>query len=155
MEQPSYVPQPVRASCARRMRAEHQRQGPGTDKISTGASAIAYVSIIAFIFSVRYLDVIRWGFKLTWMILGITIAAEAAGKAVMNTGIASQLRPRRYYTVPRETLDVLIGDVHELVNFLVIESQRIVFAENIWASLAVCIPRNQLATSQKLSFDSS
>lgn len=103
------------------------------------ASAIAYVSIIAFIFSVRYLDVIRWGFKLTWMILGITIAAEAAGKAVMNTGIASQLRPRRYYTVPRETLDVLIGDVHELVNFLVIETQRIVFAENIWASLAVCV----------------
>lgn len=82
---------------------------------------------------------IRWGFKLTWMILGITIAAEAAGKAVMNTGIASQLRPRRYYTVPRETLDVLIGDVHELVNFAVIESQRIVFAENIWASLAVRI----------------
>lgn len=90
---------------------------------------------------------IRWGFKLTWMILGITIAAEAAGKAVMNTGIASQLRPRRYYTVPRETLDVLIGDVHELVNFLVIESQRIVFAENIWASLAVRIYWNQQPTS--------
>lgn len=93
---------------------------------------------------------IRWGFKLTWMILGITIAAEAAGKAVMNTGIASQLRPRRYYTVPRETLDVLIGDVHELVNFVVIEAQRIVFAENIWASLAVCTSRNQLDTPAKV-----
>jgi hypothetical protein len=80
------------------------------------------------------------------MILGITIAAEAAGKTVMNTGIASQLRPRRYYTVPRETLDVLIGDVHELVNFLVIEAQRIVFAENIWASLAVRSFPNQPVT---------
>ena len=89
---------------------------------------------------------IRWGFKLTWMILGITIAAEAAGKTVMNTGIASQLRPRRYYTVPRETLDVLIGDVHELVNFLVIEAQRIVFAENIWASLAVCVSPKAVTT---------
>ncbi|KUI63804.1 Reticulon-like protein 1 [Cytospora mali] len=103
------------------------------------ASAIAYASTVALIFAVRYLDLLRWGFKLTWMVLGITVAAEVAGKTIMNTGIASQLRPRRYYTVPRETLDVVIGDVHELVNFLVIEAQRIVFAENIWASLTVCL----------------
>lgn len=105
----------------------------------TGASAIAYFSVIAFIFAVRYLDVLRYGFKLTWVVLGITIAAEVAGKLVMNAGIASQLRPRRYYTVPRETLDVLIGDVHELVNFIVIEAQRIVFAENVSASATVRI----------------
>ncbi|ROW01033.1 hypothetical protein VSDG_02664 [Cytospora chrysosperma] len=103
------------------------------------ASAIAYASTIAFIFAVRYLDLLRWGFKLTWMVLGVTVAAEVAGKTVMNTGLASQLRPRRYYTVPRETLDTVIGDVHELVNFLVIEAQRIVFAENIWASVTVCL----------------
>lgn len=71
------------------------------------------------------------------MVLGVTIAAEVAGKLVMNTGIASQLRPRKYYTVPRDALDVLIGDVHELVNFIVIEAQRILFAENITASTTV------------------
>lgn len=71
------------------------------------------------------------------MVLGITIAAEVAGKLVMNTGLASQLRPRRYYTVPRETLDTVLGDVHELVNFVVIETQRILFAENITASSTV------------------
>ncbi|KAJ9138818.1 Reticulon-like protein [Pleurostoma richardsiae] len=103
------------------------------------ASGIAYAAIVSLIFAVRYLDLLRWGFKITWMVLGITIAAEVAGKTVMNTGLASQLRPRRYYTVPRETLDTMIGDVHELVNFLVIEAQRIVFAENIYASLAVCL----------------
>lgn len=103
------------------------------------ASAIAYAAIVSFIFAVRYLDVLRWGFKLTWMVLGVTIAAELAGKTVMNTGIASQLRPRKYYTIPRETLDAAIGDVHELINFAVIESQRILFAENIWASVSVCV----------------
>ncbi|KAF3766835.1 hypothetical protein M406DRAFT_287783 [Cryphonectria parasitica EP155] len=103
------------------------------------ASAIAYLSTVSLIFAVRYLDVLRWGFRLTWMVLGITIAAEVAGKLVMNTGLASQLRPRKYYTVPREALDSLIGDVHELVNFVVIESQRILFAENIGASTTVCI----------------
>ena len=83
---------------------------------------------------------LRWGFKLTWMLLGVTVAAEAAGRLLLNNGLASQLRPRKYYTVPRETLDAMIGDVHELVNFFVIETQRILFAENIYVSAAVRIP---------------
>lgn len=103
------------------------------------ASGIAYASIIATIVAARYLDVIRWAFKLSWMALAVTVAAETAGKLVLNNGLASQLRPRRYYTIPRETLDSLIGDVHELLNFFVIEAQRILFAENVFASAAACV----------------
>jgi len=74
------------------------------------------------------------------MILAITIAAEVSGKALLNNGFATQLRPRQYYTVPRETLDNLIGDATELINFFVIESQRVLFAENISVSAAVSSP---------------
>lgn len=80
------------------------------------------------------------------MALGVVIAAEVSGKLVMNTSIASQLRPRRYYTVPRETFDAIFGDAHELVNFLVIESQRILFAENIGASATVCARLTDILT---------
>ncbi|KAH6996354.1 Reticulon-domain-containing protein [Ilyonectria sp. MPI-CAGE-AT-0026] len=103
------------------------------------ASAIAYVTIVALIFSARYLDILRWGFKLSWMVLGVTVLAEVVGKTVLNHGLATHLRPRRYYTVPRDTLDTLIGDVHELINFFVIEAQRILFAENIGASCAAWV----------------
>lgn len=102
-----------------------------------GASAIAYATIVSSIFAARYLDVLRWGLKTSWMVLGVTILAEVLGKVVLNNGLATQVRPRRYYTVPRETLDALIGDVHELINFFVIEAQRIIFAENVAASAAV------------------
>jgi len=111
---------------------------------SLGASAIAYASIVTLIFSIRYLDVFRWAFKLTWMVLGITVAAEVLGKTILNSGLASQVRPRKYYTVPRETLDSMIGDVNELVNFFVIEAQRILFAENVYASAAVSLPHPPL-----------
>ncbi|KAJ6444465.1 LOW QUALITY PROTEIN: Reticulon [Purpureocillium lavendulum] len=100
------------------------------------ASAIAYASIVSLIFAARYLDVIRWAFKLSWMALAVTVSAEAAGKLVLSHGLATQMRPRRYYTVSRATLDSMIGDVHELVNFFVIEAQRILFAENLAASAA-------------------
>ena len=101
------------------------------------ASAIAYVSIVTLIFCTRYLNLLRYAFKLTWMTLGITVAAEIAGKLAFRQGLTSQIRPRKYYVMPRETIDSMIGDVHELINFFIIESQRIVFAENVFASAAV------------------
>jgi len=100
------------------------------------ASGIAFVSTVLFIFAARYLNILRYGFKLTWMTLGITILAEVAGKAVLGQGLSSQVRPKKYYTVSKETLNSLTGDLHELINFFVIESQRIVFAENVFASVA-------------------
>ncbi|KAI1098043.1 Reticulon-domain-containing protein [Jackrogersella minutella] len=103
------------------------------------ASAIAYASIVSLIFVARYLDVLRYTFKLTYLALGVTVLAEAAGKAVLGNGLATQLRPRKYYTLPRETIDGLIGDVHELINFFVIECQRILFAENVTASAVAAV----------------
>ncbi|KAI3328336.1 Reticulon-domain-containing protein [Ustulina deusta] len=100
------------------------------------ASAIAYAGVVTLIFAVRYLDIIRYFFKLTYMALAITVLAEVTGKAILGHGLASQLRPRKYYTISRETLDGAIGDIHELVNFFVIEAQRILFAENVPASVA-------------------
>jgi hypothetical protein len=101
------------------------------------ASGIAFASVVLFIFAARYLDILRYAFKTTWVVLGITVAAEATGKALFSHGFTSQLRPRQYYTVSKDTLNSLIGNVHELINFFVIEAQRIVFAENVFVSGAV------------------
>lgn len=107
------------------------------------ASGIAFVSVVLFIFAARYFNILRYGFKLTWMTLGVTIAAEVAGKMVLGQGLSSQFRPKKYFTISKQTLDSLTGDLHELINFFVIESQRIVFAENVFASVAVSFPGQQ------------
>jgi hypothetical protein len=103
------------------------------------ATGIAFASTVVFIFAARYLDVLRYGFRLTWMTLGVTVLAEVVGKAILGTGLTSQFRPRKYYTIPKQTLDSIVSDIHELINFFVIESQRIVFAENVFASAAVSL----------------
>ncbi|KAM7199897.1 Reticulon domain containing protein [Naviculisporaceae sp. PSN 640] len=103
------------------------------------ASGIAYGTVVTAIFAARYLDLLRYSFKLTWLALAITIAAEVAGKAIMNNGLATQLRPRQYYTISKETLEAVIGDVNELINFFVIETQRILFVENLAASVVVAL----------------
>ena len=74
------------------------------------------------------------------MVLGATVAAEVLGKTLLSTGIASSFRPKKYYTLSQATLNTMLSDATELINFFVIESQRILFAENVLASSAVSFP---------------
>jgi uncharacterized protein YjbJ (UPF0337 family) len=95
------------------------------------ATTIAYLFTIASIFVFRYLPIVRYLFKATYITLGVTATAEVAGKLVFGNGFTSQVRPRRYYTLPKESVDRVMDDLHELLNFFVIESQRLLFAENV------------------------
>lgn len=47
------------------------------------------------------------------------------------------MRPRKYYTIPRETLEASLEDAEQFINFFIIEIQRIVFAENVYATIGV------------------
>ncbi|KAL9078153.1 MAG: hypothetical protein Q9157_002911 [Trypethelium eluteriae] len=68
--------------------------------------------------------------------LTLTAAAEVVGKVALGNGLASQMRPRKYFTIRRETLESVLGDLEQIINFFVIEFQRILFAENVWATIA-------------------
>ncbi|KAL9580685.1 MAG: hypothetical protein Q9212_004344 [Teloschistes hypoglaucus] len=93
------------------------------------ATTISFLSTILFIFAARYLPALRWTFKVLWMTLGVTAAMELGGKLVLSQGLASSFRPKRYYTIPREALESSLEDVEQLINFFVIEFQRVLFAE--------------------------
>jgi hypothetical protein len=67
----------------------------------------------------------------------VVALAEIAGKVAMGSGLATQLRPKKYYTIRKESLERFLDDVEQLINFLVIEFQRILFVENIWVTVGV------------------
>lgn len=79
--------------------------------------------------------------------IAVTAAAELVGKTIFSQGLASSFRPRRYYTIPRETLEASLEDVEQLINFFVIEFQRIVFAENVFNTTAVRLPHSSISTN--------
>ncbi|KAG9666926.1 hypothetical protein KCU76_g17843, partial [Aureobasidium melanogenum] len=98
-------------------------------------TTISFASILTFIFFTRYVPILKYLFKALYIILGITAAAEVVGKLVMDRGFASRMRPRKYYTIPRETLEASLDDVEQLINFFVIEFQRIMFGENVFVTV--------------------
>jgi len=100
------------------------------------ATAISFAGSVLFIFACRYLPILRWAFKVTYLTLGVTALAEVAGKFIMGQGVATTFRPRQYYKIPKETLESTLDDAEQLVNFFVIEFQRILFAENPVVTIA-------------------
>jgi hypothetical protein len=67
----------------------------------------------------------------------VTATVEIAGQVVFKRGIASGFRPRRYYTVPKETVEAVLEDLEQLVDFFLIEFQRVLFAENVLHTVLV------------------
>lgn len=45
--------------------------------------------------------------------------------------MADSFRPRRYYTVPKETLEAVLEDLVQIFDFGFLEFQRVLFVENI------------------------
>lgn len=100
------------------------------------ATAISFAVSVAFIVAARYINILRYIFKGLYIVLGMTASAEVAGKLVFGNGFTSQMRPKKYFIIPKASLERLLDDVEQLINFFVIEFQRIVFAENVYATVA-------------------
>jgi len=103
------------------------------------ATALSFISIVLFIFGTRYLPILRWSFKILAYSLGLTASAEVAGRVVLKQGLASSFRPKKYYTIPKESLEASLEDVEQLINFFIIEFQRILFAENLANTVAAFV----------------
>lgn len=65
----------------------------------------------------------------------VTASLELVGKFTLGNGLTSSFRPKKYYTIPREALESSLEDFEQLINFFVIEFQRILFAENVTATV--------------------
>ncbi|KAI5797681.1 Reticulon-domain-containing protein [Geopyxis carbonaria] len=103
------------------------------------ATGFFFFTAISLIFAFRYVNVLRYVFKAAYMLFAGVAALEIAGKPLGARGVVSSLRPKRYYTIPRESLERLFEQLHDFANFCVLEFQRVVFVENIFTTLAAFI----------------
>ncbi|TGZ78158.1 hypothetical protein EX30DRAFT_343539 [Ascodesmis nigricans] len=100
------------------------------------ATGICFFSAVATILAFHYVNVLRYVFKAGYMLFAAAAAVELAGKPFGAKGVVSSMRPKRYWTVPRNVVDTVFDQVHDLLNFFVLEFQRILFVENIATTIA-------------------
>jgi hypothetical protein len=57
---------------------------------------------------------------------------------LFDDGLTSKMRPKKYWTIPKESIEASVDELEQLLNFFIIETQRIVYAENVYSTFAVC-----------------
>lgn len=103
------------------------------------ASGLIFISLLSTILAFRFVNVMRYVFKAAYLLLGSVAALEYAGKHLGYKGVVSQMRPRRYYTIPRENIESIFEEIHDFLNFVVVEFQRVVFVENLFTTVAAFV----------------
>lgn len=103
------------------------------------ATGFFFFATISLISAFRYVNVLRYVFKAAYMLFAGVATLEIIGKPLGAKGVVSSLRPRRYYTIPRESLDRIFEQLHDLANFFVLEFQRVVFVENLFTTMAAFV----------------
>src|SRR6478735_3408626 len=57
--------------------------------------------------------------------------AEFAGRSFGPNNFVSRMRPRQYKTVPESTLNATLKDIHDFIQYAVVQAQKILFAEDL------------------------
>lgn len=98
------------------------------------ATLLIFGGLMSTILAFRFVNVMRYVFKAAYILFGAVATLEAAGKPLGYRGLISGMRPRRYHTIPRENVESIFEELHDFLNFVVVEFQRIVYVENIFTT---------------------
>lgn len=94
----------------------------------------SYVGVVGFLCGAHYLPLTQTALKYGATVLGVTASVEYVHRTFTPNTILARLRPTRYKTIPEPVLNGTLKDVHDLVQYLVVEAQKVVFGENLGAS---------------------
>ncbi|RPA81916.1 hypothetical protein BJ508DRAFT_414400 [Ascobolus immersus RN42] len=103
------------------------------------ASGVVFAGSVSVILAVHYIDVLRYVLKGLYLSFAAVSTAEFAGKTLTGKGFVSQMRPQKYFAVPRESVESIFAGLHQFLNFLVLEFQRILFVENFATTVSAFV----------------
>ncbi|KAF5703772.1 hypothetical protein FGLOB1_8875 [Fusarium globosum] len=138
--------QPVLAEDAPRSQSNVERRdsGPLKDIIAQQDSLYKYISwedpartigsyfaALGFMLAVHNMHLTQLVLKTVAIGLGVMSMAEFAGRSFGPNNFVSRMRPRQYKTVPESTLNATLKDIHDFIQYSVVQAQKVIFAEDL------------------------
>ena len=69
--------------------------------------------------------------------LPVVTVTEFASRSFGSNAFLGRLRPKEYKKVPESTLNAILKDIHDLIQYSVEQSQRVVFGQDLHKTFAV------------------
>ncbi|KAK9472393.1 putative reticulon-like protein RtnA [Dipodascopsis tothii] len=100
---------------------------------STYVSAGALAGSVFLLLAAKYANPLRFLLHASYLIFGAGIVVEYVGRMVWKSpsGFISSFRPAEYFVLSKDVLDPIVIELVHLVNFLIVEVQRIAFVESL------------------------
>ncbi|TVY60631.1 hypothetical protein Focb16_v003779 [Fusarium oxysporum f. sp. cubense] len=91
----------------------------------------SYFAALGFMLAVHHMHLTQLTLKTMAISLGVMSMAEFAGRSFGPNNFVSRMRPRQYKTVPESTLNATLKDIHDFIQYAVVQAQKILFAEDL------------------------
>ncbi|KAM0547223.1 hypothetical protein ACHAPJ_010485 [Fusarium lateritium] len=104
----------------------------------------SYFAALSFMLAVHYLHITQLALKMSAIALGVMSMAEFAGRSFGPNNFLSRLRPREYKTVPEPTLNATLKDIHDFIQYAVVQAQKIIYAQDLDATFGAFVATTSL-----------
>lgn len=91
----------------------------------------SYVGIMTVLLGAHYLPLTQAALKVGATTLGVAATVEYVHRSFTSNTILARLRPKEYKKIPEPVLNDTLKDVHDLVQRLVVEAQKIILGQDL------------------------
>ncbi|KAJ4171762.1 hypothetical protein NW754_000339 [Fusarium falciforme] len=91
----------------------------------------SYIGALSILFGAHYLPITQLALKAGAVTFGVMSVTEFASRSFGPDTFLSRLRPKEYRKIPESTLNATLKDIHDFVQYAVVQIQRITFAQDL------------------------
>jgi len=90
-----------------------------------------YIGALSILFGAHYLPLTQVALKAGVTVLGVVSVTEFASRSFSANSLSTRLRPKEYKKIPESTLNATLRDIHDLIQYAVVQAQSIIFGQEL------------------------
>ncbi|EXA31600.1 hypothetical protein FOQG_18082 [Fusarium oxysporum f. sp. raphani 54005] len=99
----------------------------------------SYLVALSILIGTHYLPLTQVTVKVGAVVFGIISLAEFVSRTFGPNTFLSRLRPKEYKTVPEPILNATLRDIHDFIQYAVVQVQKIIFGEDLDKTFAASL----------------
>lgn len=90
-----------------------------------------YLGGIITLLGAHYLPLTQIALKVGVTTFGVVSVTEFASRLISDTSLSARARPKEYKKIPEPVLNAVLKDVHDFIQYGVVQAQRVVFGQDL------------------------
>ncbi|KAF4339198.1 reticulon [Fusarium beomiforme] len=99
----------------------------------------SYLVALSILIGMHYLPLTQVMVKVGAVVFGVISLVEFISRTFGHGTFIARLRPKEYKTIPEPTLNATLRDIHDFIQYAVIQVQKVIFGQDLRKTCAVSL----------------